>query len=621
MRRSRIKTVRRFYRGRDAVRGEHSRPNTRGRRLLCEALEGRRLLSVGPYPDLPGLHPEDLRPDQSAAPGDITGTIDEHQVSIDRHDAPGLPVDNSVPSWLLIHGWNSSPARFDDLADAIYAESAGDQVLTLDWSEAADSPWPWHVEGHILDVAIWAADALTAYGFTGTLLNLVGHSFGAYVAAEMAERVTGGVNTIVGLDPAVNVPFNAYNPDGPGEIDFAEHSSFSWVFSDGGGSAGSAITPESAHEAFAVENTGHSEVVDLFWNMLSDVGNADVLQYFPLSRLVSYTPGPWVPNQYTKSGNPSSGGTYEAVITADASLTVAHSIDFVPPDLAPTITATQRNDGAIRPGTLTSLTFSFSEDVGTSIGASDLTIHNDSTGEEVDLSALTAGDLAYDPVLHTARWDLSGISFTRAYYTYTLNSVSITDLTGNELDGDGDGVGGDDYSDTLMVALNGDINLDGSVNLADLVTMGHPNHWGQSGLTWLEGDLDLNGDVNTADLIILGDPSNWDKSLGIAGVPGAPPSHQVVYEPLQPPTRDEQTAYGPKLPRFASMLGVPRAAANTALDGVSEDDSDEADSQSSKTELNPGLLDLLAEEQTGRRYLLTDPFTRFGRVNLTMIAF
>jgi len=300
--------------------------------------------------------------------------------------------------------------------------------------------------------------------------------------------------------------------------------------------------------------------------------------------------------------------------------------------IAPTIAAVENNDGQLRPNQLTSLAFTLSEDVGASIEVTGLAIHNDSTGEDVDLSALTAEHLAYDPVYHAARWDLSSISFPHAYYTYTLNAAGITDIAGNPLDGNGDGVDGDDYTGTLMVALNGDVNLNGSVDLADLTIMGHPNHWGQSGLTWLEGDLDLDGDVNMADLIILGDPSNWDKSLGIAGAPGTPPLDQVVYEPLQPPTHDEQTASGPKLPRFAGMLGVPRVTTDSALDEVSADvlkaqarkvsmaradlqvaladaamialssegDSDETESRSLKTELNPGLQDLLVEERKDR---------------------
>jgi len=299
--------------------------------------------------------------------------------------------------------------------------------------------------------------------------------------------------------------------------------------------------------------------------------------------------------------------------------------------ITPIVGSVEHNDGQLRPNQLASLAFILSEDVGASIEVSDLAIHNDSTGEDVDLSALTSEHLTYDPVSHVARWDLSSIALLPAYYTYTLNAASITDIAGNPLDGNG--AGGDDYSGPVMVALNGDINLNGSVDLADLTIMGHPNHWGQSGLTWLQGDLDFNGDVNMADLIILGDPSNWDKSLGMAAGPGSPPSDQVVHEPLQPPTHDSQTAYGPKLPRFADVFGLPRVTTDLALDEVSadvsklqtreaetaqtdlqveladavmialtsEDDSDETESRSLKTELNPGLLDLLAEEQTGRR--------------------
>ena len=351
-----IQTVNRLGGSRGVAGVGNSTLRIHHRRLVCEALEERRLLSIGPNPDPPnvpllgsredsfsseatasvdsGLDPllETLSSSTNPFAAPLTGVIDGHPVSIDRHDAPSQPIDNSVQTWLIIHGWNSSPARFDDLASEIRLETDGDQILTLDWSEIAGvGITPSYSEAHIVDVAIWASSALTAHGFTGPLLNLAGHSHGAYVAAEMAERITGGVNTIVGLDPAEDW-FGGYNPEDPGEIDFAGHSSFSWAFSDAGGAFGSEVTPGSAHEAFAVENTGHSEVVDLFWNMLRDVGNSVVLQYFALSRLLSYTPGPWLEDQYDHSGNPSISGTFEAVITAEPGGVVAQSIDFVSVD-------------------------------------------------------------------------------------------------------------------------------------------------------------------------------------------------------------------------------------------------------------------------------------------------
>jgi len=317
------------------------------RQLLLEKLEDRRLLSgmaliahdaisrVDKWVDHNVVEAADVPVTQSIRMESppITGTINGHQVSIDRYDAPGEPVDPSERTWLVIHGNSSAPTfdYIDRLASAIHSASSGDQVLTLDWSKIA-ALRIWETEDHIIPVAEWASVALTSHGFSGGLLNPVGHSFGSYVAAELAERIAGGVNTIVGLDPAEDWP-GGYDPEEPGEVAFSEHSQFSWVFSDAGGLRGSGVTPGSAHEAFVVENSGHNLVVDLFSNMLSGVGNADVWQHYSLSRLLDHGTGPWVPNQYDQLGNPSSGGEYEAVITSEPGGEVALSIQFQSPPL------------------------------------------------------------------------------------------------------------------------------------------------------------------------------------------------------------------------------------------------------------------------------------------------
>jgi len=83
-------------------------------------------------------------------------------------------------------------------------------------------------------------------------LNLLGYSWGAYVADELAEEVVSrqsqGVNAILLLDPATDVPFNAYNPNNAATVNFAAHSGFSWAFRSGG-FEGSATSPKTAHEA------------------------------------------------------------------------------------------------------------------------------------------------------------------------------------------------------------------------------------------------------------------------------------------------------------------------------------------------------------------------------------
>ncbi|NQT16264.1 MAG: hypothetical protein HQ582_26135, partial [Planctomycetes bacterium] len=293
------------------------------RRLAFERMEERRLLSVGP------LAPDATFASVSSDLASLTGTVDGYPVSIDRHDAPAQSIDELERAWLVIHGNASAPTAsyINVLADALHSASSGDQVLTLDWSTIAALAIG-TTENYIIRVAEWASSTLTSYGFSGGLLNLVGHSFGAYVAGEMAERIPGGVNTIVGLDPAENWPFG-YNPESSGQIDFAGFSAFSWTFSDAGGFYGSEVTPGSAHEAVTVENTDHSGPVRLFSNMLKGVGSADVLHYLPISRLLDHTAGPWAPNQYDHSGNPTASGAFEAVITADAAGDAALSIDFV----------------------------------------------------------------------------------------------------------------------------------------------------------------------------------------------------------------------------------------------------------------------------------------------------
>ena len=188
-------------------------------------------------------------------------------------------------------------------------------------------------------VANWAETALVNSGFSGSNLNLIGHSFGSYIAGEIAEQMGGGVNTIVALDPAADVP-GGYNPEGPGGVNFAQYSLFSWAFHDSdppniltSDGFGSSITPITADEAFDVEDSSHTQIPTLFTYILNY--SSDLIgQYFTLQRLLSHASGPWNFNAYDYNGNPAPNGGYEAVITATNNGTVPQSIIGVaPPDL------------------------------------------------------------------------------------------------------------------------------------------------------------------------------------------------------------------------------------------------------------------------------------------------
>jgi pimeloyl-ACP methyl ester carboxylesterase len=269
-------------------------------------------------------------------PSELSGTIRDgdasFSVSIRRHDA-GATIDPTLSTWLIIHGWNSDPTQFAELATAIETRRPADQVLVLDWRTAAAGAFPFAVEARIPLVATWAATALAEY-FAGSSLNVVGHSFGSYVAGEIAERISGGVNTIVALDPATDVP-GGYDPDAVGGVDFAQQSQFSWAFHDAESShiEGHDVTPTTANEAIGVLGSSHTNIDNVLATMLLDPGGGGgANQLFQLERLLSHTSGPWTPDQFDHNGVQAGAGGYEAVITIGSG-TIPQSISYVPKDI------------------------------------------------------------------------------------------------------------------------------------------------------------------------------------------------------------------------------------------------------------------------------------------------
>lgn len=260
------------------------------------------------------------------SPG-LAGNIQTSGAAVDFLRAGTIPLalDATKRTWVVIHGWNSSRANANivSVTTNLVQARTGDQILTLDWSLAASSLLPDGAASAIVPVAQWAADALTNAGFRGTNLNLVGHSFGSYVADEIAQRIPGGVNSIVALDPAANAAPGAFDP--VAEVNFALYSLYSWAFHSS--SLGNEYTPATADEAFIVESgvdslTAHGNVILLFSYLLSNPSDV-VGQYFLLNNLLSATSGPWRANQYVSSflfDAPVQG--YEGIIqTTDAGLT------------------------------------------------------------------------------------------------------------------------------------------------------------------------------------------------------------------------------------------------------------------------------------------------------------
>ena len=104
---------------------------------------------------------------------------------------------------------------------------------------------------------------------------------------------------------------------------------------------------------------------------------------------------------------------------------------------------------------------------------------------------------------NTATWtfpDLTGGSLSDGNYVAVLSAVGVTDIAGNPLDGNGDGVGADDYRFDLFRYF-GDLDGDRDVDYAD-------QYWFQqtylksAGNQRFDPRLDYNGDgaVNAVDL-------------------------------------------------------------------------------------------------------------------------
>ena len=166
--------------------------------------------------------------------------------------------------------------------------------------------------------------------------------------------------------------------------------------------------------------------------------------------------------------------------------------------VSPTVLAVTREpDITARPDQLNALNIQFSEDVAGTVDITDFTLTNTSAGVPVDISGQP---FSYDVQTATASIDLSSLALGAANYELTVTASGITDQSGNALDGDGNGTGGDDYVESIYVAIPGDANSDGTVNIGDLTLLA--GSFGQNG-DWADGDFNDDGLINIGDLTLL----------------------------------------------------------------------------------------------------------------------
>lgn len=224
-------------------------------------------------------------------------------------------------TWVVIHGRNDNPTEFRPLANAL-ANATGDQVLLLDWAQgASDNSGILTLDGAdwIPYVADWTASAMKQVGITGQSARLVGHSWGSYLAYELAlTNRLGRVQTLVALDPA-GFPVSATEVSmlklsyPASRVNFSAVSNVSWSIY-GSGLFGSARLAGTANEAFHLNYFNgepgdlamHRATVDVFEFIVLNNSRPELSPLFSLSYLQGRLPSrPWRSNAYADGSDTS----------------------------------------------------------------------------------------------------------------------------------------------------------------------------------------------------------------------------------------------------------------------------------------------------------------------------
>lgn len=228
-------------------------------------------------------------------------------VGLEFADGSTGPINPKKTTWLVLHGWQSDPVSVSSISGALEAHSPNAQVLVLDWSGPASedllSALSW-----VKPVGKWTAKKLTSLGLAGSKINIVGHSFGGFMADVVASNMNGGANRIVALDPATN-PL--------AEVNYAAHSRYSLAFI---GSSFSTADDAMTADATIRVKVGpydsiftHMNVATLFGNILASDNSATpdpISALFDPEKMTLKNKAPWKAGAY--SG-------YDGVLTGKSS--------------------------------------------------------------------------------------------------------------------------------------------------------------------------------------------------------------------------------------------------------------------------------------------------------------
>jgi parallel beta-helix repeat protein len=241
------------------------------------------------------------------------------------------------------------------------------------------------------------------------------------------------------------------------------------------------------------------------------------------------------------------------------------TLTVIPADVAPpTVTASPAFDWTVKPH---ALKFTFSENVSASLSAADLVLVNNTTGQTIPTSDLS---FSYDAQSNTGTWTFVGSGsiapgvLRDGRYTATLLASGITDASGNQLDGNGDGTPGDNVVGKFFFLL-ADANHDAAVNFVDLVALAQ--NYNGIGKTWATGDSSYDGKVDFTDLVALAQRYNTvlPQAGAAVAVPGAPmPSVHETLAMVKAGVTPETAKPAPAT-RPAAPAPAPKASFSSAV--------------------------------------------------------
>jgi pimeloyl-ACP methyl ester carboxylesterase len=227
---------------------------------------------------------------------------------------PGISTGKT---WVIIPGWNdgsakdptntTNPTSLKALAEKVAKEHPNDRVLMLDWTEASGNktPAPANLPGNqfaatwIGPVAKAAVEQLKSIGITGKDVNLIGHSLGSILSAEIGQEYKKnqgnggqGVNSIVALEPPSTSVVTGYVINGENgnkrPTPFKDAAKYSISFyAQSGGLNGLSTSLSANPDLAATANNSflinlpfnidpaspHFVAIDVFNKLISDGGN------------------------------------------------------------------------------------------------------------------------------------------------------------------------------------------------------------------------------------------------------------------------------------------------------------------------------------------------------------